>query len=70
MTTQADFSELTTTRTLAFENQKLFTKTQLDWLVKFRDDNGLTETGAVIKVSRKLYIHKPKFFAWFLTQKA
>jgi hypothetical protein len=47
-----------------------FTKAQLNWLLRFRDRNGLTESGAVIMVARKFYLHEARFAAWFNTQKA
>lgn len=55
---------------LAAEYPELFTKPQLDWLIKTRHKNGLAETGAVLKISRKIYIHKTRFFEWFMEQKA
>jgi hypothetical protein len=47
-----------------------FTKAQLNWLLRFRDRNGLTKSGAVIMVARKFYLHESRFAAWFNTQKA
>jgi len=57
-------------RTLVKENSKLFTESQINWLIKTRHKNGLAETGAILKISRKIYIHKAKFFDWFTSQKA
>jgi hypothetical protein len=64
------FDNIQTSQTMAFENSNLFTKTQLDWLIKTRQKNGLAETGAVLKISGKIYINKPKFFDWFMQQNA
>ncbi|MEC4746937.1 hypothetical protein U2W12_00425 [Methylomicrobium sp. Wu6] len=47
-----------------------FTKAQLNWLLRFRDRNGLAESGAVIMVARKFYLHESRFAAWFNSQKA
>ena len=52
------------------DNPALFTKPQLDWLLKARHKNGLAESGAVLKVSGRLYINKTVFFNWFMNQKA
>lgn len=46
-----------------------FTKAQLNWILRFRDRNGLAQGGAVVMVARKFYIHGPRFAAWFNTQK-
>jgi len=52
------------------DNPDLLTESRLRWMVKIRRKNGLSETGAILKISRKIYIHKPKFLKWFLKQKA
>jgi|GEM_PF-878342 hypothetical protein len=57
-------------KTLVKENPDKFTDSQINWLIKTRSKNGLTESGAILKISNKLYIHKPKFFNWFMQQKA
>jgi len=40
-TPQTSFDDICLPRTLAFENQKLFTETQLNWQIKARHKNGL-----------------------------
>ena len=67
---QTSFDDICLPRTLAFENQKLFTETQLNWQIKARHKNGLQESGAVLKVSGKIYLNRPKYFDWFMQQKA
>ena len=62
--------QITTPTQLAQENPNLFTQTQINWLLKTRHKNGLTESGAVLKISRKLYINRSLFMDWFLSQKA
>lgn len=52
------------------QNSDILTDSQLGWLIKTRHKNGLAESGAILKISRKIYIHKPLFFAWFMNQKA
>jgi len=47
-----------------------FTIPQLTWILRKRDMNGLSKTGAVVMVSRKPYIHEPLFTEWFANQKA
>jgi len=69
-TPQINFDDICTAKTLAFENQKILTEQQVNWLLKTRNKNGLASAGAVLKISNKLYIHKTKFFEWFMTQKA
>jgi len=62
--------DVCTPETLSEERPDLFTHVQLVWLLKTRHKNGLSDTGAVLKISQKLYINKPLFFQWFLKQKA
>ncbi len=62
--------DVCTKQTLAKENKELFTDTQVGWMIKTRHKNGLQESGAILKISNRLYIIKPKFFDWFLQQKA
>lgn len=45
------------------------TATQLRWLARSRDRNGLTETGAIVCVCRKLYVHAGRFADWFAAQR-
>jgi hypothetical protein len=47
-----------------------FTRGQLTWLLRNRDRNGLSKSGAVIMLSRKPYINEPLFTQWFANQKA
>ena len=68
--TTQELSNIALPESLAQEQPELFTKAQLDWLLKTRHKNGLSETGAVLKVSGKLYINKPTFINWFMNQKA
>jgi len=67
---ETNFDNICTAKSFAFENQKILTEIQVNWLLKTRHKNGLAESGAVLKISNKLYIHKTKFFEWFMTQKA
>jgi hypothetical protein len=55
---------------LAKEYPELFTDGQLEWLLKTRKKNGLDDSEAILKVSGKLYINKPRFFDWLLRQVA
>lgn len=68
--TSQDYSNICSPEKLVNENPDLFTQGQLNWLLKTRHQNGLTDTGAILKVSQKLYIDKSKFFDWFQNQKA
>jgi hypothetical protein len=62
--------DVVTIDTLQAGNPDLFTKPQLNWLLKTRHKNGLDQLGAVLKISRKLYVRKSIFIDWFLKQKA
>lgn len=47
-----------------------FTRSQITWLLRNRDRNGLSKNGAVILSARKFYINEPLFAQWFANQKA
>jgi len=67
---QNPLDDVVTINTLQAAYPHLFTKPQLSWLLKTRHKNGLDQLGAVLKISRKLYIKKSIFIDWFLNQKA
>lgn len=62
--------DVVTINTLQADYPHLFTKPQLSWILKTRHKNGLEQLGAILKISRKLYIKKSIFIAWFLEQKS
>ena len=62
--------DVCTPKTLAKENPDTLTESQINWLIKTRHKNGLAESGAILKISRKIYLKKSKFFDWFMQQKA
>ncbi len=61
--------DVCTPKALVKENPELFTEGQINWLIKTRHKNGLAETGAILKISRKIYLKKSIFFDWFMQQK-
>ena len=63
-------NDVCTPKALVKENPELFTEGQINWLIKTRHKNGLAETGAILKISRKIYLKKSIFFDWFMQQKA
>ncbi len=67
---QTTLDDVCTPKTLAKENPNLFTDGQVNWLIKTRRKNGLSDTDSVLKISGKIYIRKSKFFDWFMLQKA
>ena len=57
------------------ERQKLATKGQLQWWLRYRNKNGLSATGAVIEKrvnphSKRpiLFVVRPRFVAWLLNE--
>ena len=69
-TQQSTLDDICLSKAFAKENTDLFTDSQISWLIKMRHKNGLAETGAVLKISGKIYLNKPLFLNWFLNQKA
>ncbi len=66
----ATLNDVCTPKALVKENPELFTEGQINWLIKTRHKNGLAETGAILKISRKIYLKKSLFIDWFTSQKA
>jgi len=62
-------NDICTPAILVKENPQILTEPQVNWLIKTRHRNGLSDTGAILKISRKLYINKPLFLDWLLKQK-
>jgi hypothetical protein len=54
-----DLSELDTVDELVARYPDKFTKAQIQWQLRFREENGLA--AAVVKFGRRLYIHRPTF---------
>ena len=69
-TISTTLNDVCTPKALVKENPELFTEGQINWLIKTRHKNGLAETGAILKISRKIYLKKSIFFDWFMQQKA
>ncbi len=42
----------------------------MKWLIRNRDRNGLTSSGAVLKVRNRMLLHKERFAQWILSQTA
>ena len=67
---QSNLGDICLPKVFTKENPELFTDSQINWLIKTRHKNGLADSGAVLKISRKIYINKSLFLDWFLNQKA
>lgn len=62
-----DLSELDTIDELTARYPNKFTKSQLQWALRFRDENGLN--AAVVKLGRRLYLHRPTFMMWLVSRR-
>ena len=56
------------------ETQGIATKTQLQWWLRFRSENGLSQSGAIVEKrpnprSKRpmLFVNKPRFASWLAT---
>jgi hypothetical protein len=47
-----------------------FSRSQLHWLLRQRERNGLLKFKAVKKCGKRIYIHVPNFAAWLDSQSA
>ena len=52
------------------EHEFPFTERQFDWFIRQRANNGLNESGALMKISNRWYIHTDKFTQWFISHSA
>ena len=64
MTTVATRGNLRTRRLLAQESHGVFTVPALNWLLFNAKRNGLAESGAIIKLGRRVLIDAERFYAW------
>lgn len=62
-----DISELDTLDELTARYPDKFTKSQLQWALRFREKNGLD--AAVVKLGRRLYLHRPTFMQWLVSRR-
>lgn len=61
-----DLSELDTIDELTARYPDKFTRSQLQWALRFREENGLES--AVVKLGRRLYLHRPTFMMWLVSR--
>ncbi len=58
-----DLSEYETPESLVKLSDGKISLAQIRWSLRFRNDNGLNK--AVVKMGKRLYIHRPTFMKWF-----
>lgn len=63
-------SDLVTPEDFVQERPDIFTKAKLQWLIRQRQQNGLSESNAVVKCGRTILIVRSKFYEWLLANKA
>ena len=64
------YSDLVTPEDFVQERPDIFTKAKLQWLIRQRQQNGLSESNAVVKCGRTILIVRSKFYEWLLANKA
>jgi hypothetical protein len=52
------------------KHKSLFSKAQVEWLIRQRANNGLNDSGALMKISNRWYVHTDKFTQWFSSHSA
>ena len=50
------------------EYQEIISDNQMNWWIRHRDSNGLSESGALVKAANQWYINVDKFTQWFTKQ--
>ena len=68
--TYQSMEDIVTPDKIAEENPDILSRSQMRWLIRQRDFNGLTESKAIIQIGRRYYIQKSKFIKWFASQRA
>ena len=63
-----DLENLQRPKKFVQENPELTTDSGMAWLLRNRDTNGLSESGAILKVRNRIFIHKDRFAKWFLSR--
>lgn len=58
---------LSTVRQFA-ENHQAFSQNSIRMLIFNEDQNGLAQSGAIVRIGRKVLIDESKFFAWIEAQ--
>ncbi len=48
----------------AFANGSPFTEAQVRWWIHQAEANGLARTGAIVRIGRRVYLDKDKFWNW------
>ena len=61
-----DLSEYDTIDEMVERHPDKFTKNQLLWILRNREENGLND--AVVKLGKRIYLHRPGFTRWFANQ--
>jgi len=59
---------LETVRTLARKYPDVFSEGGLRWQIFNADKNGLNESGAIIRLGRKVMIDSDRYFDWLYSQ--
>lgn len=61
---------LETVRTLAQKHRDVITEGGLRWEIFNEKNNGLAESGAIIRRGRKVMIDTDRYFKWLYSQKS
>jgi len=67
--TLPDIKNLITVAELAIRYPIILTGTRLRWWWRQRNENGLKESGAIVKIERQLLIDETKFIDWLQKNK-
>jgi len=69
-TTHKGMEDIITPDKFVQENSDLLSSSQIRWLIRQREFNGLKESKAIILIGRRFYIQRSKFTKWFASQSA
>ncbi len=64
------FDDLITPEDFAIERPDLFPLKTIKWQLHSRHRNGLAESGAVLKVGRRILLSRSRFLAWVSSKTA
>lgn len=66
----ADFDDVFPKQDIEKETGGKITAAHFTWQLRNRDHNGLSASGAILKVGRKILVVRPRYLDWLYSQTA
>ena len=66
-TNAISLNDICTKQQFLEENHEILPRYRGEWIFRKRNENGLSKSGAVLEVQGRLYVVRPKFLEWFVS---